>query len=53
MTMQYLSTLYIWLNNMICRALIWEHEDVASFKRIIANFRNTQFVWLGSVVEVS
>lgn len=51
--MQYLSSLYIWLNNMICRALIWEHEDVDSYKAIMEKFRKTQFVWLGGIFEIA
>lgn len=45
MTMQYLSPLYIWLHNMIATALIWQHEEVKEYKRIINHFRNTRFMW--------
>lgn len=52
MSMQYLSPLYIWLHNMVARALIWEHEDVQSYKRIINHFRNTHFMWRDCKVEI-
>ena len=50
--MQFLSPLYIWLHNMVARALIWQHEEVNEINQIINHFRRTTFMWRECKVEI-
>lgn len=53
MSMQYLSSLYIWLHHTLNRTLIWDFEDALNYKSILSCFSKTSFMWRDCKVEIS
>lgn len=52
MSMQYLSSLYIWLKHIQNNSTIWEHEIARNCLDITWLFRGARFMWRDCEVEI-